>query len=81
MLRCCSGRMSGRNDTSYLLCCEKRLLGEAGDDDGVHVQLLPQLLVVRQLRSNISLSLARSTTGGGNLIKALNPCTMNICDL
>lgn len=66
---------------NYLFCGEKRLLGEAGDDDGVHVQLLPQLLIVRQLGCDSSLPLARIKTGGGNLIKALNPGTMNICDV
>lgn len=48
----------------YLLCGEKRLLSETGNDDGVHVQLLPQLLIVRQLRYDITLSLARKRTRG-----------------
>ncbi len=35
---------------SYLLSCEERLVVDAGDDDRVHVHLLPQLLVVRQVQ-------------------------------
>lgn len=52
-----------------LLRGQERLLGEAGDDDGVHVQLLPQLLFVQQLGP----PLVTGRTGGGKLIKALNP--------
>lgn len=63
---CCwrSARQAGSLFETYLLCCEKRLLSEAGDDDGVHVQLLPQLLIVRQLRRNIVFSLAREQNSG-----------------
>lgn len=69
LLLCIFWAYTGALHVTYLLGCEKRLLGEAGDDDGVHVQLLPQLLVVRQLRRDITLPLDRSRTGGGNLIK------------
>lgn len=35
---------------SYLLSCEERLIVDAGHDDRVHIHLLPQLLVVRQIQ-------------------------------
>lgn len=57
-----------------LLGGQEWLLGEAGDDDGVHVQLLPQLLLVRRLLgSDCDPPLATDRPGGGKLIKALNP--------
>lgn len=57
-----------------LLRGQERLLGEAGDDDGVHVQLLPQLLFVQQLLArDTGPPLVTGRTGGGKLIRALNP--------
>lgn len=35
---------------SYLFDCVERLVADAGDDDRVHVHLLPELLVVRQIQ-------------------------------
>lgn len=63
---------------NYLLRGEQRLLAEAGDNDGVHVQLLPQLLVIRELGCDVGVTLNGNKTGGGNLIKALKPGAMNI---
>lgn len=68
-----------------LLRGQERFLGEAGDDDGVHVQLLPQLLFVQQLLArDAGPPLVTDRTGGGKLIKALNPrCDKRweICDM
>lgn len=62
-----------------LLGGQEWLLGEAGDDDGVHVQLLPQLLLVRRLLgSDCDPPLVRDRPGGGKLIKALNPSATSI---
>ena len=35
---------------SHLFGRVERLVADAGDDDGVHVHLLPELLVVRQVQ-------------------------------
>lgn len=40
----------GDGTPSHLFGSEERLVADAGDDDGVHVHLLPQLLVVRQVQ-------------------------------
>ena len=34
----------------YLFGCEERLIADAGDDDRVHIHLLPELLVIRQIQ-------------------------------
>lgn len=40
----------GDGTLPHLFGGEERLVADAGDDDGVHVHLLPQLLVVRQVQ-------------------------------
>lgn len=40
----------GDGTSSHLFGGEERLVADAGDDDGVHVHLLPQVLVVGQVQ-------------------------------
>lgn len=48
---------------AHLLGREEWLLHQAGADDGMHVQLLPQLLVLQWLRPHVLLPLDRRRAG------------------
>lgn len=48
--QCCVVKRWPHRNPTHLFSCEKRLVANRRNDDGVHVHLLPQLLVVRQIQ-------------------------------